>query len=156
MNNVEVYKKFLSDVKAETGIDSFEPDENGLVAINVDEKYNIYLQLIEGTARVLCFIEVCTLAKDTPKNVYRDLMVGALFGQDTAGGFFTIEPQTETLIYNYFFDLSDIKDDVEDFTDTLEKMLQLCDFWQERINTSEDNEKRNEELVNLEGLAMLS
>ncbi|SFS85071.1 Tir chaperone protein (CesT) family protein [Succinivibrio dextrinosolvens] len=107
-------------------------------------------------ARVLCFIEVCTLQKDTPKNVYRDLLVGGLFGKDTAGGYFTIEPQSETLIYNYMFELNEITKDVEDFTATLEKMLQLCDMWMDRINTSADSDKRNEELTRLTGIGMLS
>ena len=156
MTNMEAYRAFLAEVKKNTGIGAFEPDEEGLVSLNVDEKYNINLQLIEDTARVLCFIEVCTLQKDTPKNVYRDLLVGGLFGKDTAGGYFTIEPQSETLIYNYMFELNEITKDVEDFTATLEKMLQLCDMWMDRINTSADSDKRNEELTRLTGIGMLS
>ncbi|WP_295350079.1 type III secretion system chaperone [uncultured Succinivibrio sp.] len=156
MTNMEAYKAFLAEVRKETGIDAFEPDEDGLVSVNVDEKYNINLQLIEDTARVLCFIEVCTLKKDTPKNVYRDLLVGALFGKDTAGGYFTIEPQSETLIYNYLFELNEITKDIEDFTDTLEKMLQLCDMWIDRINTTADNDEKHEELDRLTSIGMMS
>ena len=156
MTNMEAYKAFLAEVRQETGIDAFEPDEDGLVSVNVDEKYNINLQLIEDTARVLCFIEVCTLKKDTPKNVYRDLLVGALFGKDTAGGYFTIEPQSETLIYNYLFELNEITKDIEDSTDTLEKMLQLCDMWIDRINTTADNDEKHEELDRLTGIGMMS
>lgn len=156
MTNMEAYKAFLAEVRKETGIDAFEPDEDGLVSVNVDEKYNINLQLIEDTARVLCFIEVCTLKKDTQKNVYRDLLVGALFGKDTAGGYFTIEPQSETLIYNYLFELNEITKDIEDFTDTLEKMLQLCDMWIDRINTTADNDEKHEELDRLTGIGMMS
>ena len=101
-------------------------------------------------------MEVCTLRKDTPKNVYRDLLVGALFGQDTAGGYFTIEPQNETLIYNYFFDVNVIYSDIENFVDTLEKILQLCDMWIDRVNTSADDDKRQEELTRLNGIGMMS
>ena len=156
MTNMEAYKAFLAEVRQETGIDAFEPDEDGLVSVNVDEKYNINLQLIEDTARVLCFIEVCSLKKDAPKNVYRDLLVGALFGKDKAGGYFTIEPQSESLIYNYLFELNEITKDIEDFTDTLEKMLQLCDMWIDRINTTADNDEKHEELDRLTGIGMMS
>ena len=65
--------------------------------------------------------------------MYRDLLVGGLFGKDTAGGYFTLEPESETVVYNYFFDLEAAAKDVEDFIATLEKMLQLCDLWAERI-----------------------
>ena len=36
-------------------------------------------------------------------------------------------------MYNYFFDLETAALDVEDFVSTLEKILQLCDIWAERI-----------------------
>ncbi len=156
MNSFDDYKAFLAEVRKFTGIESFEADEGGLVSVRVDDKYNVNLQYVEGTGKVLCFVEVCTLRKDTPKNVYRDLLVGALFGQDTAGGYFTIEPQNETLIYNYFFDVNVIYSDIENFVDTLEKILQLCDMWIDRVNTSADDDKRQEELTRLNGIGMMS
>ena len=65
--------------------------------------------------------------------MYRDLLVGALFGRDTAGGYFAVEPETETVVYNYFFDFEKAAADVDEFIATLEKILQLCDIWAERI-----------------------
>ena len=44
-----------------------------------------------------------------------------------------IEPESETVVYNYFFDFDRAAGDPEDFVDTLEKILQLCDLWAERI-----------------------
>ena len=60
------------------------------------------------------------------------------------------------MIYNYFFDLNEISNDVENFIDTIEKMLQLCDMWVERISTTADNDKKDEELINLNGIGMMS
>jgi hypothetical protein len=65
--------------------------------------------------------------------VFRDLLVGGLFGKDTAGGYFAVEPESETVVYNYFFDLEKAAADTDDFIATLEKILQLCDIWAERI-----------------------
>ena len=65
--------------------------------------------------------------------VYRDLLTGGLFGKETAGGYFAIEPETEAVVYNYSFDLEKAAEDVEDFVATIEKMLQLCYIWAERI-----------------------
>ena len=59
--------------------------------------------------------------------------MGGLFGKDTAGGYFAVESETETVVYNYFFDLEDAAKDVEEFIRTIEKILQLCDIWAERI-----------------------
>lgn len=136
MTNRENYEKFLAEVRKETGIETLKPDESGLVSVRVNDTYNMNLQLVEETGRVLCFVEVVELPHDAPKTVYRDLLAGGLFGKETAGGYFALEPETETVVYNYSFDLNKAADDVEDFISTLEKMLQLCDLWAERIKAN--------------------
>ena len=133
MTTKEGYTKFLAEVRKETGIESFASDETGLVSVRVNDTYNVNLQLVEETGRVLCFVEVAELPHDAPKAVYRDLLAGGLFGKETAGGYFAIEPETETVVYNYSFDLAKVAEDVEEFIATLEKILQLCDVWAERI-----------------------
>ena len=133
MNMIEYYKTFLGEVRKATGIDSFVCDESGLVSVRIDDTYNLNLQLLEDTCRILCFVEVTALPPDASKVVYRDLLVGGLFGRDTGGGYFAVEPETETVVYNYFFDLEAAAKDVEEFVHTIEKILQLCDIWAERI-----------------------
>ena len=133
MVSKEDYLKFMSEVRKASGVDTLTPDETGLVSVRVDDKYNVNLQFVEATGRVLCFVEVATLPPDASKAVYRDLLVGGLFGKDTAGGYFALEPESETVVYNYFFDLEEAQKDVEDFIHTIEKILQLCDIWAERI-----------------------
>ena len=133
MKTMDDYKVFLAAVRKETGIEALTSDETGLVTVNVDEKYNVNLQFVEATGRILCFVEVAQLPADTPKDVYRDLLAGGLFGKETAGGYFALEPETETIVYNYYFDLEQAAADVEAFVDTLEKILQLCDIWAERM-----------------------
>ena len=127
------YEKFIAEVRKATGIEALKPDEAGLVSVRVDDTYNVNLQFVEATGMVLCFVEVAELPKDAPKEVYRDLLVGGLFGKDTAGGHFSLEPDTETVVYNYLFDLDAAAKDVDDFISTIEKILQLCDIWAERI-----------------------
>jgi len=133
MNITEEYNVFLAQVRKETGIEAFSADESGLVSVNVDGCYNVNLQCVEATGKVLCFIEIAQLPKDASRAVYRDLLVGGLFGKDTAGGYFSLEPETETVVYNYLFDLKTAANDVEEFVHTIEKILQLCDIWAERI-----------------------
>ncbi len=134
MPNREDYDRFLAEVRKETGIGAMTADESGLVTVRVDDKYNVNLQFVEATGRILCFVEVAALPKDAPKEVYRDLLAGGLFGKDTAGGYFTLEAESESVVYNYFFDLEAAAKDVDDFVSTLEKILQLCDSWCERID----------------------
>lgn len=133
MKTTEDYKAFLAEIRKETGIEAMVSDDSGLVTVNVDGKYNLNLQFVEQTGRILCFVEVAQLPPDAPKDVYRDLLAAGLFGKETGGGYFTLEPETETVVYNYFFDLDKAAEDVEDFVATLEKILQLCDIWAERI-----------------------
>ena len=130
----EDYDNLLTAVRKQTGIAAMTADESGLVTVRVDDKYNVNLQFVEATGRILCFVEVAVLPKDAPKEVYRDLLAGGLFGKDTAGGYFTLEAESESVVYNYFFDLEAAAKDVEDFVATLEKILQLCDAWCERID----------------------
>ena len=133
--NKECYVKFLGEVREASGLESLVPDESGLVSVRVDDTYNVNLQFIEATGKVLCFVEVAELPHDASKTVYRDLLAGGLFGKETAGGFFALEPTTETVVYNYMFDLEKASEDVEEFISTLEKILQLCDVWAERIKS---------------------
>ena len=133
MPSREDYDSFLAEVRKQTGIAAISPDESGLVTVRVDDKYNVNLQFVEATGRVLCFVEIAVLPKDAPKSVYRDLLAGGLFGKDTAGGYFALEEESESVVYNYFFDLEAAAKDVDDFISTLEKILQLCDAWCERI-----------------------
>ncbi len=136
MKTREDYDGFLADVRKQTGIEAMTSDDAGLVSVRVDEKYNVNLQFVEASGKVLCFIEVAALPHDAPKAVYRDLLAGGLFGKETAGGYFALEAETETVVYNYFFDLESAARDVEEFVSTLEKILQLCDIWAERIQTA--------------------
>ena len=133
MVSKEDYLKFMSEVRKVSGVDTLTPDETGLVSIRVDDAYNVNLQFVEATGKILCFVEVTALPPDASKAVYRDLLVGGLFGRDTGGGYFAVEPETETVVYNYFFDLEAAAKDVEEFVHTIEKILQLCDIWAERI-----------------------
>ena len=133
MSTLADFNDFIAAVRKDTGIASFVPDESGLVSVRVDDTYNVNLQFVEATGKVLCFIEIATLPKDAPATVFRDLLVGGLFGKDTAGGYFAVEPESETVVYNYFFDLEKVASDTDDFIATLEKILQLCDIWSERI-----------------------
>ena len=133
MATKDEFNGFLTEVSKATGIDAFQADETGLVSVRVDDAYNVNLQYVEATGKLLCFVEVAELPTDAPREVYRDLLAGGLFGKDTAGGYFALEPESETVVYNYFFDLDRAAKDVEEFVSTLEKILQLCDLWAERI-----------------------
>ncbi|MBP5639131.1 MAG: type III secretion system chaperone [Victivallales bacterium] len=127
------YDKFLEEVRKTTGIDALTPDETGLVSVRVQDEFNVNLQFVEATGRILCFIEVAELPKDAGREVYRELLAAGLFGKETAGGYFALEPNTEIVVYNYFFDLETAELDVDDFVAVLEKILQLCDLWSERL-----------------------
>ena len=129
----EDYDRFLAEVRKVSGVEAFTSDDSGLVSVRVDDAYNVNLQFVTQTGKILCFIEVVELPKDAPREVYRDLLAGGLFGKDTAGGFFAVEPESEAVVYNYFFDLETAAKDVEGFISTIEKILQLCDIWAERI-----------------------
>ena len=155
MTTKDSYAKFLTEVRKATGIDAFTSDETGLVSVRVGDAYNVNFQFVEATGRILCFIELASLPHDAPKTVYRDLLAGGLFGKETAGGYFAIEPETETVVYNYSFDLEKAAEDVEDFVATVEKMLQLCDLWAERIKAvlNGGNGGQTEELGSLPHLA---
>lgn len=134
MPTIDDYKAFLSDIRKRTGLEALTPDAAGLVSVRVQEAYNVNLQFVEASGKILCFVEVAELPKDAGREVYRDLLVGGLFGKETAGGHFAIEADTETVVYNYLFDFDRAAADPEEFIETLEKILQLCDMWAERVH----------------------
>ena len=136
MTTRDDYDRFLAEVRKATGIEALVPDDSGMGCVRVDDTYNVNLQYVEASGKVLCFIEVAVLPKDAGREVYRELLAGGLFGIETAGGYFSLERETETVVYNYFFDLAEAARDVDAFVDTLEKILQLCDVWADRIKSS--------------------
>ena len=133
MKTLDDYKKFISSIKQETGIDAITPDDSGLVSFRVDDTFNVNLQFVEHLHTVLCFVELCQLPQDAPRSVYRELLVGGLFGKDTAGGYFSIEDNSEVVVYNYFFNGESLDADPGEFVSSLEKIIQLCGLWKERI-----------------------
>ena len=133
MPTLDDYKTFLADIRKRTGLEALNPDDSGLVSVRVQDEYNVNLQFVEASGRILCFVEVAELPKDAGREVYRDLLAGGLFGKETAGGYFTLEADTETVVYNYFFDFDHATADPEEFIEVIEKILQICDIWAERI-----------------------
>ena len=133
MKTKEDYDRFLEEVRKTTGIEALTPDETGLVSVRVQDEYNVNLQFVEATGKILCFIEVAELPKDAGREVYRELLSAGLFGKETAGGYFALEPNTEIVVYNYYFDLETAELDVDEFVSSLEKILQLCDLWSGRL-----------------------
>lgn len=137
---MEEYKKFLAMVRKDTGLEAFAPDETGLVSVSVDDQYTLNLQYVEASNKVLCFVEVMTLGEDTPVKVYRDLLSAGLFGKDTGGGFFALEPESNILVYNYMFDLDAVVNDINVFVVTMENILTVCEIWEHRIKGGDDSE----------------
>ena len=134
MPTIDDYKNFLATIRNQTGLDMLVPDDYGLLSFRVDDQYNINLQFIEASSKILCFVEVATLPPDAGVAVYRDLLASALFGRDTAGGYFALEAESNTVIYNYLFDFDKAAAEPEAFVETLENILQLVDIWADRIN----------------------
>ena len=133
MPTLSDFNDFLSVIRKDTGLSSLEPDETGLVSVRVEDAYNLNLQFVAATGKILCFVEVMELPADAPASVYRDLLAGGLFGRDTAGGHFAYELNSDTVVYQYYFDFDRASADPDEFVSTLEKIRQLCDIWAERL-----------------------
>ncbi len=145
MPTIDDYKNFLATIRKQTGLEMLVPDDDGLLTFRVDDQFTINLQFIENSAKILCFVEVATLPSDTGVAVYRDLLAGSLFGKDTAGGYFALEEESNTLIYNYMFDFNTAAADPENFVETLENILQLVDIWADRVNGNSKAEAQDAE-----------
>ena len=63
----------MSEVRKVSGVDTLTPDETGLVSIRVDDAYNVNLQFVEATGKILCFVEV-TERKRQMSEMYDRLM----------------------------------------------------------------------------------
>ena len=153
MPTIDDYKNFLAIIRKQTGLEMLVPDDDGLLTFRVDDQFTINLQFIENSAKILCFVEVATLPSDTGVAVYRDLLAGSLFGKDTAGGYFALEEESNTLIYNYMFDFNTAAADPENFVETLENILQLVEIWADRINGNLDDEASDKQEDDVKALS---
>ena len=134
MTTMQEYKTFLGQVAKAAGLATLEPDDEGLVSLRVEDEYTLNLQFLAATGKILCFVEIAQLGDEAPKEaIYRELLTGTLFGKDTAGGYFSLEPESESVIYNYVFDADQAAADPAEFADMLEKVLSLVDIWAGRI-----------------------
>ena len=133
MQTIDDYERFLAEVRKETGIEALAADGSGLASVRVDDKYNLNLHFIEATGKILCFVEIATLPQDAPVAVYRDLLAAGLFGAETAGGYFAVEKESGTVVYNYLFDFEKAAAAPGEFAQTLENILALCEAWDERL-----------------------
>ena len=134
MKTIKDFQNFLAAVRSETGIAAMTADDSGLMSVRIDDEFNLNLQFIEATGKILCFVEIAALSENTPAAVYRELLVAGLFGAETAGGFFAMENKTGAVVYNYLFDADRVEGDVEEFVSTLEKIMQLCGMWSMRLD----------------------
>lgn len=133
MPTIDDYKNFFSDLCKRTGIKALESDDAGLVSVRVQDEYNVNFQFLKPSGKILCFVEVADLPKDAGRAIYRELLAAGLFGLETAGGHFTLAADTETVVYDYLFDFEPAAADPEAFVGAVEKIVQLCDVWAERI-----------------------
>ena len=133
MPTIDDYKNFFSDLCKRTGIKALESDDAGLVSVRVQDEYNVNFQFLKPSGKILCFVEVADLPKDAGRAIYRELLAAGLFGLETAGGHFTLAAETETVVYDYLFDFEPAAADPEAFVGAVEKIVQLCDVWAERI-----------------------
>ncbi|MCR5379697.1 MAG: type III secretion system chaperone [Lentisphaeria bacterium] len=104
MATIDDYKDLLATIRKQTGLDMLVPDDDGLLSFRVADEYNINLQFIKASGKILCFAEVATLPPDVGIAVYRNLLAAGFFGKDTAGGFLALEAESNTAIYNFMFD----------------------------------------------------
>lgn len=148
MKTLDDYKSFLAAFRKLTGIEAFTADETGLVSVSVDGDFNLNLQFIQHSGKVLCFVEVCQLPHEAPREIYRELLAGCLFGRDTAGGYFSLEEASEIVVYNYLFDGSSLEASPEELSDSLENILQLCGLWRDRIKEMLSGETISRETAN--------
>ncbi|MCR5536676.1 MAG: type III secretion system chaperone [Succinivibrio sp.] len=156
MDSLEDYRNFLQRVRESSGLEQFSCDDSGLVSVRIDDRYTLNLQYVEGSGQVFCFVEMCTLTADTKAEVYRELLTGALFGRDTAGGYFTLDKESETVVYNYMFTGEQAFEDVQEFVLILEKIVELCDLWTDRLNTAAAQALADDRQTELNNLGMMS
>ena len=152
MATIDDYKTFLETIRKQTGLDMLVPDDDGLLSFRVDDEYNINLQFLEVSAKILCFVEIATLPSDADVAIYRDLLAACLFGKETAGGYFALEKESNTIIYNYMFDFDKAAAEPENFVETLENILQLVAIWDDRINGNlgkDNSEEKNDDDASL-------
>lgn len=135
MKNLEEFQQFLGSVGKLTGQELLSADDRGLVSVTVNGELSLNLQFVPATGKVVCFVEVASVPADAPVELYRDLLAAGLFGQETAGGYFSLEKLSGAVIFNFVFDGEALRSP-DEFVTVLENILHLCEVWKERIGSA--------------------
>ena len=69
MSTKNEYETFLATLRKETGLDALVADESGLVSVRVDDSYNVNLQFVEATGKILRFSHSSIRATYTPRTM---------------------------------------------------------------------------------------
>ena len=138
MVSKEYYLKFMSEVRKVSGVDTLTPDETGLVSIRVDDAYNVNLQFVEATGKILCFVEVTALPPDA-NGAFGAMMLQANFHlRATEGATLCQNPETQAYALVRPFPLAIT--DVESLAAGLESLANQTENWRKALaglNTAE-------------------
>ena len=118
-----------------TGQELLRADDQGLVSVTVNGKLQMTLQFSQATGRVLCFVEIAQIPPNAPVKLYQHLLAAGLFGQETAGGYFSLEETAGTVVYNCVLYGEELISP-EEFITQLENILQVCEIWEMRIEAA--------------------
>lgn len=149
---LEQYSDYMKEVGTQSGLGELKADADGLISLGIEDLYEMNIQFISQTSKILIFVELLKLPKDADRDVYRELLSAQLFGNETAGGYFSLEPISEAVLYNYIFDFDPIASPPDVFIHLLEQILTLSDMWAERIkrvltgSTGEESDLEQEAL----------
>jgi len=61
MPTLEDFSNFLAAIRQTNGNEAFVSDETGLVSVRVQDTYDLNLQFVESTGKILCFIAIAAL-----------------------------------------------------------------------------------------------
>lgn len=130
---LEDYTKFMDTVSDALQNPDFKSDPDGLVRVSAEGDYELNLQFVAASSKILAFVQIAELPPTAGKEVYRALLAAGLFGKETAGGNFALEPETNAVIYSYLMDFDPETIEAEPFIRTLENVISLSDLWANRL-----------------------
>lgn len=129
---------FFQHLGTTLNVPSLVMDEAGLVGLEFDGVHTLVFQYLEESNALYMYTELGTLAPEELEKKAVELLQANLFGTQTGGATFALEPAQNTLIFSYLLPVAENMH--KTMQDQVEHFLHFAEYWREVLWGTQTND----------------
>ncbi|MEW4561547.1 type III secretion system chaperone [Bremerella sp. JC770] len=147
---IDVYEQLVQQLGDKCGIPEMKPDDNRAVHLTFDESIHVCIQQTGNEDEILLYCVIGVIESLESAEIPMQLLTASLFGQETNGATFAVEPLTGQVILQRMERLPGLT--FADFEECLKQFVDAAEVWMRRLVP--DSEQSGPELTPVDVDAM--